>query len=234
MKTFPTALAALLIAGAVQAQEADPHAQAPASGPICRVPAPRVPQVDWRGRAAYQATATAEGGRIVATEIRPLNGGVDRRSQRSLIQAITAALHAATCQPGHHVFGQRFDFTLGGADATAPAERPAPPDDADRELDETIAPAAHDCRVDPPQLPAAVVASPWRGQASYLSRANVQDGRVVRLSTRVLRRGVDADVQRELMAAVRAALTAAQCPPGRHVVEQRFDFDLRADLRTAP
>jgi hypothetical protein len=228
MKNFLTGLMALLLAGSAHAQAADA---------ICRVQAPRVPQLEWRGQAAYQAMATVSGGRVVAINIRPLHGDVDRRAQRALIQAIDAALRAAPCQPGEHVFEQRFDFTLGDARTSAPVERRAPPADADADATlevETAAPAAHACRVDPPQLPPAVAASGWRGQAAYLSRADIRDGRVLRLSTRVLRPGVDAQVQRDLMAAVRASLNAAQCPPGEHVVEQRFDFDLRANTAATP
>jgi hypothetical protein len=79
-----------------------------------------------------------------------------------------------------------------------------------------------------------VTASAWRGQAAYFARAEIKDGRVLRLGTQVLREGVDAQVERELMAAVRTAMQTAECPPGEHTVEQRFDFDLRAEAPTTP
>lgn len=107
----------LLLAGSAHAQPA---------GPVCQVPKPRVPQLAWRGQAAYEALATAKDGRVVNVEVHSLNDGVDRRVQRALVQAITRALQQATCQPGTHIFTQRFDFRLGAA---APLPASAPPGD---------------------------------------------------------------------------------------------------------
>jgi len=112
MKNVFTGLAALLLAGSAQAQPA---------APICKVPQPNVADVEWRGQAAYQAKAQVKEGRVVGgVEITALKGGVDRRAQRRLVQAIDAALRRATCQPGEHVFEQRFDFDLPTSPA-APA-----------------------------------------------------------------------------------------------------------------
>lgn len=104
-KTSLAGLAALLLAASAQAQNA---------GAICNVPQLRVPQVEWRGQAAYTAQAQVRDGRVVAVTITSLIGGVDRRSQRVLTAAIDAALRRARCQPGEHVFEQRFDFDLRG------------------------------------------------------------------------------------------------------------------------
>lgn len=112
MKHVLTGLAALLLAMSAQAQEA---------APICKVPQPKVSNVEWRGHAAYQAKAQVQDGRVVGmVEITSLKGGVDRRAQRMLAQAIDAAVRRATCQPGEHVFEQRFDFDLPTSPA-APA-----------------------------------------------------------------------------------------------------------------
>jgi protein TonB len=112
MKSFLTGLAALLLALSAQAQQAEP---------ICKVPRPDVSNVEWRGQAAYLAKAHVKDGRITGlTEITSLQGGVDRRAQRVLTQAIDAALRRATCQAGDHVFEQRFDFDLRGNAASAP------------------------------------------------------------------------------------------------------------------
>lgn len=111
MKNFPIGLAALLLALSAQAQEPDP---------ICNVKQPKAPPMEWRGEAAYQAKATIKNGRVVAVEIRTLKGGVDRKAQRMLVQAIEYALRSAPCQPGDHEYEQRFDFDLrDGAPPTA-------------------------------------------------------------------------------------------------------------------
>lgn len=222
MKTLLiAATTALLLTGWAQAQPA---------GPACQVSAPRVPVLDWQGHAAYEATATARDGRVVAIEVRGMNGGVERRVHRALVEAINEALQKASCQPGKHVFTLRFDFALGDAPAS-----PSPPPATQTEpaIDTGTLPP-HACRVDEPPVPPAVLASAWRGQASYLSHAEFRDGRFLGVSTGVLRRDVDAQVHRELMAAVRVAMTNAQCPPGQHVIERRFDFDMRALAPAAP
>jgi hypothetical protein len=112
MKNFTAGLTALLLALSAQAQEPDP---------ICKVDQPKAPPMEWRGEAAYQAKATVKNGRVVASEIRVLKGGVDRRAQRMLVQAIDHALRSAACQPGDHEFEQRFDFDL--REGTPPTTR---------------------------------------------------------------------------------------------------------------
>ena len=224
MKHFLTGLAAALLAVTAHAQGA-PNA-------ICTLrAAPRIPAVEWQGEAAYLARAQVRDGRVTAVEITSLTAGVDRRSARALVHAIETALRAATCQPGEHVFQQRFDFTLGHA-AARPA-RPAAAAASAPPLD----PAAltpHACHVGDTPIPPAVSASDWRGQAAYLSHAEFRNGRIQRVSITPLRRDVDAPVQRELMAAVRKSMMSAQCPPGDHTLEQRFDFDLRGEPAPAP
>ncbi|MGQ3053329.1 MAG: hypothetical protein ACT6S0_16250 [Roseateles sp.] len=112
MNTVLTGLAALLLASSAQAQE---------TTPICSVPPPKVPKLEWRGQAAYSAMAQVKDGRVVAVTIVSLQGGIERRTQRALVTAIEAALRRASCQPGEHVFQQRFDF-----EARASVEEPAP------------------------------------------------------------------------------------------------------------
>ncbi len=113
MKSILTGLAAALLAVAAQAQQA---------APLCKAPPPDVSNVEWRGQAAYLAKAAVKDGRIAGlVEITSLKGGIDRRAQRQLIQAIDAAVRRATCAPGNHVFEQRFDFDLPASAATPAA-----------------------------------------------------------------------------------------------------------------
>ncbi|QPF73270.1 hypothetical protein G8A07_10325 [Roseateles sp. DAIF2] len=101
-----------------------PPAPAPAPAPVAR-PAkitagmvctkmgkPEVPAVNWSGEALYKATATVKAGRVTAVEIASLRGGVDRRAQRALIQAITDTLKDTYECPGDHVFEQEFQFRI--------------------------------------------------------------------------------------------------------------------------
>ena len=101
-----------------------PPAPAPAPAPVAR-PAkitagmvctkmgkPEVPAVNWSGEALYKATATVKAGRVTAVEIAPLRGGVDRRAQRALIQAISDTLKDTYECPGDHVFEQEFQFRI--------------------------------------------------------------------------------------------------------------------------
>ncbi|RZL40205.1 MAG: hypothetical protein EOP35_01530 [Rubrivivax sp.] len=106
---------ALLIAGPALAQESA------GSDDVCRVRAPRIPVVDWSGQAAYRAKATVKDGKVVAAEITSLTRGVERRAQRSIVQAISEALRNASCQPGDHVFEKTFSVDIPPAAAATPA-----------------------------------------------------------------------------------------------------------------
>lgn len=118
MKPSLPALAAwslMLSFGPVLAQSAP----SPAATEVCQVAPPQVPSVEWRGMAAYRAKATVKGGRVIAVEITPLKRGVERRTQRILVEAVSQALRNAQCQPGEHQFHQDFSFDL--------RQPPAPP-----------------------------------------------------------------------------------------------------------
>jgi len=108
-------VSALLLAGPVLAQQPE------SPGEVCRVQPPRIPIVDWSGQAAYRAKATVKDGRVVAIEVSALTRGVERRAQRSIVQAISDALRTARCQPGDHVFEKNFSFDIPPAAATASA-----------------------------------------------------------------------------------------------------------------
>jgi len=110
MKNVSSGLAALLLALSAQAQD---------SKPACQVPEPKASPTQWQGVAAYQAKASVKDGRVTAIEIRSLKGGVDRKTQRMLAQAIDSAMRAARCQPGDYEFEQRFDFDLRESSPTA-------------------------------------------------------------------------------------------------------------------
>ncbi|MFY8117295.1 MAG: ABC transporter substrate-binding protein [Roseateles sp.] len=97
-----------------------PAAPAPApkpakitAGMVCtKMGKPEVPAVNWSGEALYRATATVKAGRVVGVEIASLRGGVDRRAQRALIQAISDTLKDTYECPGDHVFEQEFQFRI--------------------------------------------------------------------------------------------------------------------------
>lgn len=83
------------------------------AGMVCtKMGKPDVPAVNWSGEALYKATATVKAGRVASVEITPLRGGVDRRAQRALIQAITDTLKDTYECPGDHVFEQEFQFRI--------------------------------------------------------------------------------------------------------------------------
>ena len=100
------AVSALLLAGPALAQQPESPDE------VCSVRAPKIPVVDWSGQAAYRAKATVKDGRVVAVEISALTRGVERRAQRSIVQAVSQALQGARCQPGDHVFEKTFSFDI--------------------------------------------------------------------------------------------------------------------------
>ena len=73
---------------------------------------PEMPSVNWSGEALYKAVATVKSGRVVAVEITSLRGGVDRKAQRALTQAIQQTLQDTYECPGDHVFEQEFQFKI--------------------------------------------------------------------------------------------------------------------------
>lgn len=107
----------LLLAGAPALAQQAPadFPPATAASTVCSGPAPQIPVVDWRGKASYAAKAKTQGGRVVAIELRPLTTGIDRRSQRALVQAISQSLQSSRCEPGEHVFERTFSFDLPAA-----------------------------------------------------------------------------------------------------------------------
>jgi hypothetical protein len=227
-KTFLAGLAALLLAGSAQAQPAEP---------VCQVKPPKVPPVEWRGQAAYQARADVLEGRVTKVEIRSLMGGVDRRAQRAFAQAITEALHGARCQPGEHVFEQRFDFDVrsDGAPGPQPTTLAAQDGKPLRQGEQPPMPAwkpvltPDACEVPTPALPAAAASSAWRGKAAYRSQADFRDGRPLAVRTRAVTPPQDPALHSALFRAASDAMKAAQCPADTQLVERNFDFDLSGD-----
>ncbi|HEY0954933.1 MAG TPA: hypothetical protein VGE36_09270 [Roseateles sp.] len=231
-KTFLAGLAALLLAGAAQAQPATP---------VCQVQQLKVPPTQWRGQAAYRAKAEVRNGRVTAVEITSLNGGVDRRAQRAFAQAIDQALRGAPCQPGDHVFEQRFDFdvrsdgTAGQPPATLTAQDAKPLLHGEQPIVVPPMPtwkpvlAPDTCEVPTPALPAAAASSAWRGKAAYRSQADFRDGRLLTVRTRAVTAPKDPALNSALFRAVSDAMKAAQCPADTQLVERNFDFDLSGD-----
>ncbi|MFG6415904.1 hypothetical protein ACG02S_18580 [Roseateles sp. DC23W] len=231
-KMFLAGLAALLLAGYAQAQPTEP---------VCQVNPPKVPSVEWRGQAAYQARAEVRGGRVTKLEIRSLTGGVDRRSQRALITAIEHALRGARCQQGDHVFEQRFDFDVrsqgqaGQPPTTLAAEDGKPQGPGERPIVARPMPdwkpvlVPDTCEVPTPALPAAAASSAWRGKAAYRSQADFRDGRLLTVRTRAVTAPNDPALHSALFRAVSDAMMAAQCPADTPLVERSFDFDLSGD-----
>lgn len=98
------------------APAAPPAAPRPAkvtAGMVCtKMGKPEMPSVNWSGEALYKAIATVKAGRVTAVEITSLRGGVDRKAQRALLQAIEATLRDTYECPGDHVFEQEFQFKI--------------------------------------------------------------------------------------------------------------------------
>lgn len=98
------------------APAAPPAAPRPAkvtAGMVCtKMGKPDMPSVNWSGEALYKAVATVKAGRVTAVEITSLRGGVDRKAQRALTQAIEATLRDTYECPGDHVFEQEFQFKI--------------------------------------------------------------------------------------------------------------------------
>ena len=98
------------------APAAPPAAPRPAkvtAGMVCtKMGKPDMPSVNWSGEALYKAVATVKQGRVTAVEITSLRGGVDRKAQRALLQAIEATLRDTYECPGDHVFEQEFQFKI--------------------------------------------------------------------------------------------------------------------------
>ena len=83
------------------------------AGMVCtKMGKPDMPSVNWSGEALYKAVATVKSGRVTAVEITSLRGGVDRKAQRALIQAIEQTLRDSYECPGDHVFEQEFQFKI--------------------------------------------------------------------------------------------------------------------------
>jgi hypothetical protein len=100
------AVSALVLAGSARAQQPE------SPDDVCRVQEPKIPVVNWRGQTAYRAKATVKNGRVVAVKITNLTQGVERRAQRSIVQAISESLHSAHCKPGDYVFETNFSFDI--------------------------------------------------------------------------------------------------------------------------
>lgn len=113
------------VAPPVQAEVRPAPPPAPAAAPVAKAPGkitagmvctkmgkPDAPAVNWSGEALYRAVATVKAGRVSAVEITSLRGGVDRKAQRALIQAIEQTLRDTYECPGDHVFEQEFQFKI--------------------------------------------------------------------------------------------------------------------------
>lgn len=82
-------------------------------GSICtKMSRPEPPSVNWSGEALFKAIATVKAGRVVSVEVTPLRGGVDRKAQRAMINAISSTLQETYECPGDHTFEQEFQFKI--------------------------------------------------------------------------------------------------------------------------
>jgi len=97
----------------VQAPAPAPRPAKVTAGMVCtKMGKPEMPSVNWSGEALYKAVATVKAGRVASVEITSLRGGVDRKAQRALIQAIEQTLRDTYECPGDHVFEQEFQFKI--------------------------------------------------------------------------------------------------------------------------
>lgn len=84
-----------------------------APGLVCTsMGAPVMPAVQWSGEAAFRAVAEVQGGRVVAVDIRALQGGMDARTRRAFTASIETALRQTYVCPGNHRFQQDFGFRV--------------------------------------------------------------------------------------------------------------------------
>ncbi|MBB3194303.1 hypothetical protein [Roseateles terrae] len=84
-----------------------------APGLVCTsMGAPDMPAVHWSGEAVFRAVAEVQAGRVVAVEIRALQGGMDARTRRALTASIETALRQHYVCPGNHRFQQDFGFRV--------------------------------------------------------------------------------------------------------------------------
>lgn len=112
----PPAVAEIRPAPAAAAPAPPAPAPRPAvvtAGMVCtKMSKPELPAMNWSGEALYKAVATVKAGRVTSVEITPLRGGVDRKAQRAMTQAITQTLQESYECPGNHVFEQEFQFKI--------------------------------------------------------------------------------------------------------------------------
>ena len=73
---------------------------------------PEMPSLNWSGEALFKVIATVKAGRVTGVEITSLRGGVDRKAQRAMVQAIEATLRDTYECPGDHIFEQEFQFKI--------------------------------------------------------------------------------------------------------------------------
>lgn len=98
--------------GAASGEVAANARRAISNGPLCvDMPAPTLPTLAWSGQAVLQAQAVVQGGRVVAADIRVLQGSLDPRTRRALTQAVQTALAGYRC-PGEQRFEQEFSFKV--------------------------------------------------------------------------------------------------------------------------
>jgi periplasmic protein TonB len=98
---------------AAPAPVAAPRPAKVTAGMVCtKMSKPELPSMNWSGEALYKAIATVKAGRVTSVEITSLRGGVDRKAQRAMTQAITQTLQDTYECPGDHVFEQEFQFKI--------------------------------------------------------------------------------------------------------------------------
>lgn len=104
----------------VRAPAPPPPAPAPPARPVVaqagvvctHMGKPELPALNWTGVALFKATATVRAGRVVASDVQSLKGGLDRRARRAFVDAIETALRDTYVCPGNHLFEQEFEFRV--------------------------------------------------------------------------------------------------------------------------
>ncbi len=83
-----------------------------ALGNCTKMGKPDMPALNWSGQASYKATFTVKGGKVTEISLATLRGANDRKADRALKNAITAALTESYECPGDLILEQEFVFNM--------------------------------------------------------------------------------------------------------------------------
>jgi protein TonB len=91
-----------------------PPARATVSSTCSKWEKPEAPSVQWTGEASFMATITVRGNKVVGVDVATARGGgIDRKSERAIKNAITQTVQSTyVCNGENVVFQQEFAFRI--------------------------------------------------------------------------------------------------------------------------